>query len=337
MEIREVSFKEKALFNKLTTHPVQSWEWGDFREEAGNKVLRLGVYEEKKLTEVYLMTVHHLPKTKYFVAMCAKCPAPSSQVLKYLKEYVKTHNIIMIRMEPNVSVTEKGAQRLLHVLKTNGAKPGRPFFNKSTFCIDLTKTEEELQKAMHSKTRYNIRVASRYKVEVVEDNSDKAFDKYLDLMDETTRRQQYFNHTERYHRLMWKTFKESGIAHLLCARYNGKTLITWVLFEWHDTLYYPYGASSVEDRNVMAAYGMMWNAILFGKSRGLKKFDLWGRDEGKGFTRFKEGFNPQIIEYLGTWDIPINPHLHKIYRLLEEARWVLLKARAKLVPASSFR
>ncbi len=337
MEIKEVTRPEKNLFNKLTTHPVQSWEWGDFRQKAGNKVLRLGVYEDKKLVEVYLMTVHHLPKTKYYVAMCAKCPAPSTRVLGALKEYVRLNNIIMIRMEPNVSITEKGAQQMLHVLKTHGAKPGRPFFNKSTFCLDLTKTEDELLKAMHSKTRYNIRVASRHNVEIVEDNSEKAFEKYLDLMDETTRRQQYFNHTEGYHRLMWQEFQKAGVAHLLNARYNKKTLITWILFEWHDTLYYPYGASSSEDRNVMAAYAMMWGAILFGKSRGLKKFDLWGRDEGKGFTRFKEGFNPGIIEYLGTWDIPVNPHLHRIYRLLEDARWVLLHARAKFIPISSFK
>lgn len=342
MEIREVTLSEKSQFNKLASHPVQSWEWGDFREKTGNKILRLGVYPsassgQAKLLEVYLMTLHRIPKTKYFVAMCAKCPAPSALVLNALKKYVKALNVIFIRFEPNVSILDKNSEQAIITFKDNAAKPGKAFFNKSTFVIDLEKSEEELLKLMHPKTRYNIRVSERHGVEVVENNSNEAFEKYLDLMDETTRRQHYFNHTEKYHKTMWEELSKSGMAHLLNAKYNGKTLITWILFIWNDTLYYPYGASSIEDRQVMAAHKMMWEAVKFGKSRGLKKFDLWGRDEGKGFTRFKEGFNPEIVEFIGTWDVPINSHLHKLYRLLEEARSALLKARAKFIPTSSFR
>ncbi len=342
MKIREVALSEKDQFNSLTTHPVQSWEWGDFREQAGNKVLRLGVYQDDELTQVYLLTIHKIPKTKYYVAMCAKCNAPSLEVLNELREFVRPLNIIMIRMEPNISINDKDAIPTLSAFKEFGAKPGRAFFNKSTFIIDLTKSEDELLKAMHSKTRYSIRVAQRNRVEIKEDNSPTAFAKYLDLMDETTSRQHYFNHNEHYHKLMWQTLRLNSrqafpMVHLLTTRYKNDILNTWIVFAWHDTLYYPYGASSSEHRKIMPGYATMWEAIKFGKKLGLKKFDLWGRDEGKGFTKFKEGFNPEIVEFIGTWDIPVSPHLHKIYRLLEEVRWMLLKARAKFIHTSSFR
>lgn len=344
MRIAQITDRQKNTFNRLSNHPVQSWEWGELRKKAGNKVARIGIWQGKRLREACQLTIHKIPYTNFSLAMFAKGPAPTAAMIKALKQLAREENLIFIRLEPNVSIKAKGAERMLRLLKEKGAKPGRPFFNKSTFSIDLTLTEKELQKRMHPKTRYNIRVATRHGVEVVEDNSNDAFEHYLDLMDETTRRQKYFAHTEKYHRLMWETLRlaplrsgQAPIAYLLNARYQGKTLITWILFIWKKTLYYPYGASSKEDRSVMPAYKMMWEAILFGKKLGLESFDLWGRDESKGFTRFKEGFAPEIIEFLGTRDLVINPQLYFIYRLIEELRWKFLKLRAKIVPLSSFR
>jgi lipid II:glycine glycyltransferase (peptidoglycan interpeptide bridge formation enzyme) len=140
---------------------------------------------------------------------------------------------------------------------------------------------------------------------------------------------------------MWRYLKPAGIAHLLVAKYHppslkasagrgGKILATWILFVWKDTLYYPYGASSEEHKEVMANNLMMWEAIRFGKKLGLKKFDLWGKEEGKGFTKFKEGYNPQVVRFLGTWDLIINKPLYVFYRLAEYTRWLLLRLKNKL-------
>jgi len=79
----------------------------------------------------------------------------------------------------------------------------------------------------------------------------------------------------------------------------------------------------------MANNLIMWEAIRFGKKLGLKTFDLWGREEGKGFTKFKEGYNPKVVELLGTWDLPISP-LYWPYRILETVRWKILRIKSKL-------
>ena len=78
----------------------------------------------------------------------------------------------------------------------------------------------------------------------------------------------------------------------------------------------------------------MWEAIRFGKSLGLKTFDLWGREEGKGFTRFKEGYSPKVVEFLGTWDLVINKPLYYAYRVVESIRWIVLRAKSKFVKPS---
>jgi len=129
---------------------------------------------------------------------------------------------------------------------------------------------------------------------------------------------------------MWEQLKPAGIAHLLVAKYKGETITAWILFSWRDFLYYPYGASTDKYKNVMSNNLIMWEAIRFGKSLGLTTFDLWGREEGKGFTRFKEGYGPKVVEFLGTWDLVISP-LYYLYRFMELLRWAILRAKSKIV------
>jgi lipid II:glycine glycyltransferase (peptidoglycan interpeptide bridge formation enzyme) len=214
-------------------------------------------------------------------------------------------------------------------MQSEGAIHGRRLFTPTTFWIDLTPSEENLMKSFSSKTRYNIHLAERKGVIIKEDSSDKAFDRYLELTRETIARQGFYAHSERYHRLMWKILRKARIAHLMTATYEGEIITTWILFAWKKFLYYPYGASTEKHKEVMANNLMMWEAIRFGKKLGLTTFDLWGREEGKGFTKFKEGYNPKVIEFLGTWDLIINKPLYAFYKIGEWIRWPSLKLAAQ--------
>jgi lipid II:glycine glycyltransferase (peptidoglycan interpeptide bridge formation enzyme) len=229
----------------------------------------------------------------------------------------------------------------------------RPLFTKYTFVLDLTKTEEELLQQMHPKTRYNIKVAQKHGVLVKEEFSDNAFADYVQLTQETTSRQGFYAHTPQYHRKMWETLgnqiSNSKIrntkyeirdttalsAHLLIARYKNIPLTTWILFTFKDTLYYPYGASSSRNRETMSSNLQMWEAILFGKKLGLKKFDMWGslgenpdtRDPWYGFHKFKMGYGPTLVEFVGSYDLVINPLLYVLYVVADKTRWLLLKLK----------
>jgi lipid II:glycine glycyltransferase (peptidoglycan interpeptide bridge formation enzyme) len=218
---------------------------------------------------------------------------------------------------------------LTKLLRESGAVEGKRLFTPTTFLIDLKPTEDTLLKSFSSKTRYNIRVAQKHGVIVKEDNSDRAFERYLELTAETAGRQGFYAHSRRYHKLMWDILQKAGIAHLLTAEFDGKIITTWILFSWKDFLYYPYGASTEEYKNVMANNLMMWEAIKLGKRLGLSVFDLWGREEGKGFTKFKEGYNPKVVEFLGSWDLVINKPLYEAYKIAEKIRWKSLKLAAK--------
>ncbi len=305
------------ILDKIATHPLQTSAWAEFRKTWGNEILE---------TKFGILTLHKLPFVKQKIGMFIKGPTPTKEMLADLKKIGHQNNLIFIKLEPN---TEKNGL-LIDLMKGAGAVMGKTLFTPTTFWIDLTPAEDDLMKSFSSKTRYNIRLAGRNGVTVKEDDGDDAFDKYLELTRETVSRQGFYAHTEKYHRLMWSILKKAGIAHLMTATYQGEIITTWILFKWKNFLYYPYGASTEKHKNVMANNLMMWEAIKFGKKNKLSTFDLWGREEGKGFTKFKEGYNPKVIEFLGTWDLIVNKPAYNLYKLAEAVRWPALKLAAKL-------
>jgi lipid II:glycine glycyltransferase (peptidoglycan interpeptide bridge formation enzyme) len=204
--------------------------------------------------------------------------------------------------------------------------------------MDLTKDENELLAGMHSKTRYNIRLSQRHGVEVIEDNSDKAYETFIKLFFETTKRQGFYGHTPDYYRKMKEVLVPAKIEHLFLAKHKGQILATYIFFIFKDTLYYLYGGSSREHHEVMPTYAIFWYAIKQAKAMGLKKFDLWAalgpkpniKDPWYGFHRFKAGFGGKMIEFIGTYDLINNPLLYLPYQIANAIRWQFLKLKTHL-------
>lgn len=338
MLVRQISPGEKEKYNQVVKHFIQSYQWGEFREKTGVEVIRLGVFgpsTSSGLKAGYQLTVHSIPHLPYTVLYLPKGPLPDDFMLATLLKIGQEKNAIFIKLEPDVEVAETKYQ--IPVNRNLVLSP-RPLFTKYTFQIDLTKSEKELMSQMKEKTRYNVRLAQKHGVKVLEDNSPEAFEIYLRLLAETTTRQKFYAHNEDYHRKMWEIFAPSGFVHLLLAYYQEKPLVAWILFRFRETLYYPYGASSAEHREVMASNLIMWEAIKLGKKLGCQIFDLWGclgpnpspADPWYGFHRFKEGYGGKLVEFIGTYDLVINPLLYRIYNFVDNLRWSFLRLKLRL-------
>ena len=334
---KDITEQEKSEFNKLATHPLQSFEWGEFRKKTGVTIVRKGFFEKNKLTQIMQLTIHKIPKTPWNIGYFPKGTQPTEEMVTELQNIGNTYNCVFIQLEPNIKHHEQNSQ---NIASLRLAPSAHPLFTKYTFVLDLTESEEALLKKMHSKTRYNVKVAQKHAVCVQEESSPDAFQAYLKLTEETTNRQGFYAHTPLYHRLMWKTLqgkveKNSLSAHLLVARYQNKPLTAWIVFVFHDSLYYPYGASSSEHRETMASNLMMWETIRYGKHLGLKHFDMWGslgetpdtHDPWYGFHRFKQGYGPELVEFVGSYDLIINPFLYQGYKVADKLRWLLLKIK----------
>ena len=341
----DITEKEKEQFNKLATHPLQSYEWGEFRKKTGVRVVRKGFFEKNKLTQTLQLTIHKIPHTNYNIGYFPKGVLPTQEVIEELQKIGKEYNCIFIQLEPNIlksQITNHKSQKNWDLRKAT-----HPLFTKYSFQLDLSPSPEDLLKKMSQKTRYNIRVAIKHDVKVREEYTDAAFHDYLKLTEETTSRQKFFAHTKKYHQLMWETLqtkpkklgesinKNNLEAHLFIASLNKQPLTTWIVFTFHDFLYYPYGASSSEHREAMSSNLMMWDVMMYGKKMGLKTFDMWGslgpdpdtKDPWYGFHRFKQGYGPDLVEFIGSYDLVINPILYQGYKIVDKLRWLVLRLR----------
>lgn len=342
MTVREVTEKERKAYDRVVTHVIQSWEWGEFRKKTGVEVVRLGEFDGNKLKNAYQFTIHSVPHMKQKIGYLPKGPMPTRVMVDGLSRIANERKIAYIKLEPDVEVSRlKTNDKRLMQLGLVRAK--KSLFTKYNFVLDIAGSEEDILAKMHPKTRYNIRLAQKKGVEVYDSVEDRDFEIYLKLYFETTERQKYFGHTQQYHRLAWETLKKAGMARVMIARYQKPgtrdkvPLVAWMLLDFGDTLYYPYGGSSDLHRDVMASNLVAWETIKLGKKLGLKSFDMWGalgpepdtKDPWFGFHRFKAGYGAKHVEYIGSFDLVINPMYYRVLNAADKLRWIALRAKTR--------
>jgi lipid II:glycine glycyltransferase (peptidoglycan interpeptide bridge formation enzyme) len=342
MLIRVVKNEEQTLYDQIVDHPLQTWGWGEFRKQTGVAVERLGFYENGTLTRGLQVTFHPIPWLGKTAGYLPKAFTPDEDQLAALKTLGKQNNALFIKLEPNLSApmskAEATHQPVRQFLLDHDCQPGRPLFTKYSFELDLTPTEDELFAKLNSKTRYNTRLAQKKGVQIVENSTQEGLDTYLKILAETTSRQGFYAHSPDYFQKMWDQLSQSGMMRIFNAVYQQTVLVSWIVFIFNDVLYYPYGASVRQHREVMANNLMMWEVIRFGKSQGCTKFDMWGslgpepdqKNPWYGFHRFKEGYGGQLMEFVGTYDLVLSPTLYTLFRRADGLRWKVLRLVKKV-------
>lgn len=341
MLLRPINETEHDQYNQVVGHPLQSWEWGEFRKQTGLKVERIGFFDNGKLVKGLEVTFHPIPVLNKTAGYVPKSFMPDEEQLASLRQLGEKNNALFIKLEPNVAQTVSTTSAHSEVgrfLIEHGCQPGRPLFTKYTFQLDLTKSEEDLFNNLNSKTRYNVNLAHKKGVTITENSSPEGMEEYIKILQETTTRQGFYAHSPEYFKTMWATLGQSGMLRIFQATYDNQILVSWIMFIFNGVLYYPYGASRSANRDVMASNLMMWEMILLGKREGCHLFDMWGslgpepnpKDPWFGFHRFKKGYGGQLMEFLGTYDLVINEPLYKIFRVVENVRWKVLRFKARL-------
>lgn len=341
MLLRPLRDEERDLYNSVVNHPLQSWEWGEFRRKTGLEIERVGFFDNGKLQKALQVTFHPIPVIGGTAGYLPKGFQPDDEQLAALTQLGKKHGALFIKMEPNVPELAENKPQfadLTSFLTSHNAAPGRPLFTKYTFQLDLTPSEEQLFSQLSSKTRYNVNLAHKKGVTIVENTTEQGLEEHLKIQAETTARQGFFAHTPDYFRTMWQTLGSSGMMRIFEAHYEGQVLVSWIMFIFNGVLYYPYGASRSAHRDVMASNLMMWEMIVFGKQQGCTSFDMWGslgpepneNDPWFGFHRFKKGYGGALMEFLGTFDLVLDHPKYQLFRIAENWRWKLLRIKARL-------
>lgn len=321
------------MFNANAHHPLQSWEWGEVRKKTGIAVIRIGQYDQDILQNVFTMTLHNIPHIPFQIGYIPRSVLPTELLLHFLKEYGKQHNLLFIKFEPdaNKDIVNCNLIEDCQLKIENFKNSPHPLFPTWTQVLDLGPDEDTLLQNMKSKTRYNIRYAQRKGVTAREESNDQGFEIFSDLYFQTTNRQEYRGHDRTYHKTVWEGLKNTH-AHILIAYHGDVPLAAYELFLFKGKLYYPYGGSSASNRDLMGSNLLMWEAIKLGKKYNATEFDMWGslpptydrNGKWSGFTRFKEGYGTNFVEFVGSYDLVIQPLLYLVYNMVFKIRYMLI-------------
>lgn len=185
-----------------------------------------------------------------------------------------------------------------------GGKPSREEYLPShTLTLDLTVSEKELLEQMTQKGRYNIKVAEKAGVHVRRGTPGdlKAF---YAVLEETGGRDGFGVHKLAFYEDFVRILGSS--ARLYVAEHEGKLIGGILVTLFGGTATYYFGASSNEDRKVMAPYLLQWTALLDAKKEGYKTYDFLGiapEEEARhvlaGVTQFKTRFGGKRVAYEG--------------------------------------
>lgn len=302
---------------------LQSQGWEKFQNSAGHQTFRV---------DGALLIKKNLPLGKnYLYAPRIELRINNSELIIFfnkIKELAKKENCIFLRIEP----IDKLQAANYKLRKVADVQPS------TTIILDLKKSEEELLRDMHQKTRYNIRLAEKKGVKIVESND---IDKFWQLMSETTERDGFRAHEKQYYAKMLKVNGEIALPtgrqarsvslqgnndkfeiKLYSAEYENKILAAGIFIFYNDTVTYLHGASTHEYKNIMAPYALHWHMIKLAKQKGFKCYDFYGIDEKKwpGVTRFKKGFGGKTFGFPGTYDMVFSNAWYLLYKIIRIIR-----------------
>jgi len=220
-------------------------------------------------------------------------------------------------------------------------KASRDLLPPDTVMIDLRDPEETLLERMHPKTRYNVRLAERRGVTVVEGGLADLPAWYA-VYRETAARHSLepmsFEHAEAMlHERADDDGASSNVTKLLLARHDGQLLAGMILALTPTRATYLYGASTRSHRDLMGSYALQWGAIRRAKAHGCRDYDLLGAAPRAGTAhplagvhRFKSGFGGRLLHREGGRDFPFDDTTYPPLRAPEDA---LLARRATRLSA----
>ncbi len=258
-----------------------------------------------------------------------------SQLLEGAKALAKESRSYVIKIDPDVPAENTAFAELLGSFGFRGKEGGKNFEAiqpKFVFRLNVKgKTEEEVQAGFHQKWRYNIRVAQKKGVEVKICGKEMV-PAFADLMLTTGVRDGFVTRQPEYFAAMLDNLAEH--CRLYMAFHEGRPIAGTLAIHYGDKVWYLYGASSNEDRNLMPNYLLQWEMIRWAIENGCRIYDFRGVSGDLsednplyGLYRFKKGFGGDFTEFVGEMDLVLNK---PVYWFMEKATSMFKDVRKML-------
>ncbi len=239
--------------------------------------------------------------------------------------------IAHLRIDPELEDSDGSIAATLRGLGWRRAPDIQP---RSTQVIDLTRTEEELLADLRKKTRQTLRKAEGDTVTVVAAGPERLGEFHATLTGTMDRVGLPFR-SAGFFRDLWAAYAPAGQAMLLLAETpEGEVLSGTFLVGWGPRIVALYGGTNAEGRKLNSKYLINWEGLKRAKAAGYTAYDLWGLPN-EGITYFKQGWGGRQVDYVGAWDLVVDPIGARIFETAVEARATIARIRRRLAGGGS--
>lgn len=313
-------------------HVLQLSAWGQHKREFGWKMSRVALIPMETDTLVAGAQVLYRPLSDRtgsiaYVPMGPYVTADDQWPVLWgaIRKRAAKYRAVFLKWEPGIYLDSSPPDfvRWGFIESPQTIQPPR------TILIDVRGNDDTILARMNQGTRRKIRKSLKSDIHYYEGTqADVA--KFTAMMHTTGTRNEFGVHSPAYYEKAYELFAPSDTVRLFMAEHEGDALAGIMVFSVGDTAWYLYGASSDVKRNLMATYGVQWQAIQWARARGCRHYDLWGipdeaeaaleaqfqerSDDLWGVYGFKRGWGGQVVRSAGAWDRVYNPLLYNMYR-----------------------
>lgn len=318
---------------------LQQSGWGALKAGAGWRAPRLAVAgADGRLLAGALL----LLRSRYGVSVAytprgpllAGEPAADALLLAGLERVARRARAVFLRLEPNLTEDDPGADRAHTWLLLQGLRPAPTIQPRSSIHVDLARPEEAIFAGFSKGHRADIRRAERGGVQV-RVGGEGDLGTFHAIMRATGARAGFGIHEGGYYEAAWRLFQPR--SRLLLAELGGRAVAAHMVFADAARGLYLYSGADDEGLRAGANHLLEWHAMRWARGLGCASYDLWGipdalgraaaapdeetraalEAEAKadpliGVYRFKKGFGGRVVRYLPAYDRPLIPPLYRL-------------------------
>lgn len=329
MEVKEII--TKAEWNDFLLQCeektfLDSWNWGEFQKRMGEKIWRLGIYDNGALAAVALVIRVSARRGKFLFIPHGPNLIQNSNLksqhynskfkilealLTELKKLAREEKASFIRIGPIWDRNEGNEKLFRNIGFQNAPTHMHP---EVTWELGIMPSEDELLAGMRKTTRYLIRQAQKNEEIKIEQSRDiKDVEVFYNLHKETVNRHHFTPFSLEYMKKEFESFARDNEVVIFHGEYRGELVASAIIIFWQGAAYYHHGATSLKYPKIPVAYLLQWEVIREAKRRGCTKYNFWGiapSDNPKhpwaGLTLFKTGFGGYRKEYVKTQDFVLS-------------------------------
>lgn len=304
----------QEFWNKHAAHAFfHEFRWGMVEEACGNKVVRWGVRDNKRLVAIIQGIVITAKRGKYLHVRHGPIVENRSsslwkRVMALLIAETKILQLHFIRISPLLPLEVN----LKELTGLRGIVSAPIHAMDAEYCqvLTLPTDAQQLLPGFRKSTRYDIRKALEQGVEVVSTTDEERLTEFFGLYDATSKRQGFVKH----HGVMeeFSIFARELRAKLYLGLLDKKVYAGAIIVYSGKQAIYRHGASISSP--IAVASTIQYQAMQDAIKEGLVEYNMWGiappdkpNHPWIGLTRFKQGFGGELKHYVHAHDIILSP------------------------------